>query len=1164
MKRIPTYLSGDWLRAASLTACVLALPPLASAASAQLFASTLQVAQTSVVPLKDVLREWERQYGASISYASDLVRDKQVQPAPAAANLDQKLAAVLSQVGLRFEKTSPGYYVVLRSNTPVHASGNVSSKPAASRKDVTVSGRVVQGNGEPLPGVTIVVKGTTIGTSTDTDGRFTLTAPVGSTLAFSFVGFASQEVAITEATTTLAIKLADDAKALDEVVVVGYGTQKKTDVTGALSSVSETQIQQVTTQNVTQALQGRAAGVDVAGGNFRPGEVPAIRIRGNRSIRASNEPLYVVDGIPLAQGTGLNDFNPQDIESVEVLKDASATAIYGSRGANGVVIVTTKRGKEGRFTLNYNTYYSVDKASRTLDLFNGGEFLELQREANRNTNSYPTLYPDPARDFALFGAPDLNAWEGIADGYEWIDRANRVVATRPTTDEERTRYGANVLQIPIYDASKVRTTDWQDLALRTALTQNHQLSASGGTDKLRASMSVGYLNQEGIQPGQDFARYNARVTLDYKVNNIVTLGASTNASLGIQNYGPDVYGRAAGQIPYATPYAPDGAFIVNPGFVATIFNPLREVDNAFNERRVTRFFGSLYGEVKLPIDGLRYRLNVGPDFRNTRTGVFQSARAIARDGGGPSSTSFASYDQGQNFTYVVENLLFYDKQLGKNHSIGITALQSVQADRAEGSSVSAVNLPYDSQKWYNLGSTYQAAANGFGSSFGQRKLMSWMGRVNYSFMDRYVLTATGRADGASVLAPGNQWSFFPSVAVAWKMQQENFLRNVPAITEMKLRGGYGSVGQASVDPYTTGGTLQQSRYAWNEIAAYGYSPTPGTLPNTLGGIPNPDLQWERTSTINLGLDFGLFKNRVSGSVEVYRANTTDLLLSRALPAAGGVVNILQNIGATRNSGVEVSLTTVNIDRPGGLRWSTDFIYTRNKEEFVKLASGAQDDVGNRWFIGQPLSVYYNYQQDGIWQLGQEDEARKYGLVPGDRRVVNQNGDNVINANDFVILGSNRPKWSGSVNNTLTYKGFELSFLVYARVGQMTATGNNPGLSGVFQSPQVDYWTPTNPSNEFPRPVYKVEAKNTGGYNIVDGSFARVRNISLTYTVPQAISSKVKMSNLSVYVNAVNPFLFTNYKGLDPEATDIGTASTETVQARNLNTKSLVFGLRVGF
>jgi TonB-linked SusC/RagA family outer membrane protein len=1027
----------------------------------------------------------------------------------------------------------------------------------------TITGKVTAADSnEPLPGVTVVVKGTSNGTGTNVDGSFTLTVPnLTGTLVFSFVGYTTREVAI-EGKSTFAVSLGQDVKALDEVVVVGYGTQKKSDVTGALSSVSEDQIKQVPTQNLTQALQGRAAGVDVAGGNFRPGEVPSIRIRGNRSVRASNEPLYVVDGIPLAQGTGLNDFNPQDIESVEILKDASATAIYGSRGANGVVLVSTKRGKEGKFSINYDTYFSVDQASRTLDLYSGGEFLELRREANRTSGNYAFLYPNPARDYALFGAADPNAWEGIADGYEWVDRANRVAATRPTTEAERVLYGANVTEIPIYDPNKVRTTDWQNLGLRTALTQSHQLSANGGTEKLRASLSVGYLKQNGIQEGQDFSRYNARSTLDFKVNDRITLGSSVNASLGIQNYGADIFGRAAGQLPYAVPYTPSGAFIPNPGGDTQIFNPLIEPENAFNERRFTRFFGSFYGEAKL-LEGLRFRINVGPDFRNARTGIFQSKRAIAR-GGGPNALSFAQYDQSQNFTYVVENLLFYDRKFGSDHSLGVTALQSVQQDRTESSTVSASNLPYDSQKWYNIGSTYNAAAQGFGSGFSKRRLMSWMGRVNYSFRDRYVLTLTGRADGASVLSEQNKWAFFPSAAVAWKIQEESFLKDVSALTELKLRGGYGSVGQSSVDPYTTGGTLQQSPYVWNETPAYGYSPTPGTLPNTLGGLRNPDLKWERTATVNLGLDFGFFQNRVSGSVEVYRANTTDLLLPRALPAASGVVNILQNIGATRNSGIEATVSTTNIQTTN-FRWGTDFIFTRNKEEFVKLASGAQDDIGNLWFIGQPLGVYYSYRNLGIWQTEETDAAKVVGALPGETKIQDTNGDNIINANDYVVLGSNRPKWTGSVNNTLSYKGFDLTFLVYARIGQLLATGYRPGLGGRYPGMKVDYWTPTNPTNDYPRPDTRQDnAKNSEGYPYQNGSFARVRNISLTYTFPKAMVSKFKGNTLSVYANAVNFFLFTKYKGLDPEATDIGTSSTELVQSRNLSTKSLVFGLRVGF
>ncbi|UOQ70425.1 SusC/RagA family TonB-linked outer membrane protein [Hymenobacter cellulosilyticus] len=962
------------------------------------------------------------------------------------------------------------------------------------------------------------------------------------------------------------VTLQEDVKQLADVVVVGYGTQKKSDVTGALSSVSEEKIKQVPVQNVTQALQGRAAGVDVAGSNFRPGESPSIRIRGNRSVRASNEPLYVVDGIPLAQGTGLNDFNPDDIESVEVLKDASATAIYGSRGANGVVIVTTKRGKEGKFSISYNSYASFDRAQRTLDVFDGAEFAEVRREAYRTSGSYTTPYPNPAGDFTLFGT-DPNVWNNIANAYTWKDRTARVPETREATAEEKARFAQygfpNVTQIPIYDPSKIQTTDWQKEALRTAFTQNHQLSASGGSENLRTSLSVGYLSQEGIQYGQDFTRYTARATFDFKINKIISVGGSTNASLGVQNYGPDIYGKAVGQLPYAAPYDAAGVFQFNPGADANILNPLRDPENTFNERRVARFFTSLYAEARL-LEGLRYRLNIGPDFRNARNGQFRGARSTGQ-GGGSNAVSFAQYDQSQNFTYVIENLLFYDKQLSENHSLGVTLLQSAQQDRSEGSSVSATNLPYDSQKWYNIGSTYNAQAQSFGSGpFVRRRLMSYMGRVNYSFKDRYVLTATGRADGASVLAQGRKWAFFPSVALAWKLQEETFFKELTYLSELKLRGGYGSVGQASVDPYTTGGTLQQTPYVWDEIAAYGYTPTPGTLPNTLGGLPNRDLEWERTATVNVGLDFGFLRNRVTGSVEVYRANTTGLLLPRALPTVSGFNNVLQNIGATRNTGVEVSLSTVNMER-GKFRWGTDFIFTKNKEEFVELASGKQDDIGNRWFIGQPLGVYYDYQYDGIWQTWETEGLARYRATPGTIKVVDVNNDGLINTADQVVLGSNRPKWTGSVNNSFSFRGFDLSFLVYARVGQLLGTGYRPGLGGRFPGMQVDYWTPANPSNSAPRPNSREDqATYSSSMLYRSGSFAKVRSISLSYTFPKELVSKFYSSNLSVYVNAVNPFLITKYEGLDPEATDVGSNTAELAQARNLSTKSLVFGLRIGF
>lgn len=1018
--------------------------------------------------------------------------------------------------------------------------------PQAEAKE-TVSGRVTGENGEPLPGVTVLVKGTTIGTATNVDGSFALTVPDrNATLVFSYVGYVAQEVALNNRA-SVSVTLQPDNKALKEVVVVGYGTQNKSDVTGALSSVTEEQIQEVPVQNATQALQGRAAGVDIAQGTYRPGEMPSIRIRGNRSLLASNEPLYVVDGIPLAQGSSINDFNPQDIASIEILKDASSTAIYGARGANGVVLITTKRGRQGVTDVSYHGYVSFDSPLRKLDMFDGGEFAEFRREANRAIDGYSTLYPNPADDFKIFNQ-DPNMWESVAMGYEWVDLENKVPAMRPTTPEEKALYGVD--EIPIYNGSNVRTTNWQDMALRTAVTQNHEVSISGGNEKVRVLFSGGYLDQEGIQLGQDYTRYNARLSLDYKVNNFITVGGSNNVSLSEQNYGVNMYGKAVDQIPIAVPYDADGNFILLPGGDINIVNPVLDPEAIVNERRTTRYFGSFYGELKFS-DALKYRVNFGPDFRHRRTGVFQASESSERQGG----TSYANNSQEQRFSYVLENLLFYDKKL-KDHTIGLTLLQSIQNDRYESIGVSAIDLPYDSQLFYNIGSTNIGSPNGFGSNYSLVKLMSFMGRANYSFKDRYLVTLTGRYDGSSVLAPGNKWGFFPSVALGWKILEEPFMQNVSMFNQLKLRYSYGLTGNSAVGPYATTGTLGRTPYSWGDDAAFGYRPAT---------IPTPGLGWEKTRQANLGLDFGILQGRIQGTVEVYRMNTTDLLMERAIPTASGFDNVWANVGATRNSGIEASLSTINVEA-GNFAWSTDIVYFKNKEEITELYGGANDDVGNRWFIGKPVNVYYDYQFDGIWQDTPEDvevltRYRENGantLQPGMIRVADTNGDNKFNADDYVYLGSTVPDWSGSINNTFSYKGLKLSVLVYARIGQMASANHYratlASLSGRFPNLDVNYWTPQNPSNEYPQPRFNQEfPEYYSALMYQDASFVKIRNIALSYTLPTNLVSKVKAKTINLYFNAVNPFLFTDFNLLDPEGANGGD---------NLSAKSFVFGTRI--
>ncbi|MDR6341440.1 TonB-linked SusC/RagA family outer membrane protein [Filimonas zeae] len=1030
----------------------------------------------------------------------------------------------------------------------------------------TVSGKITDADGKPVSGATVQVKGTTNMVAASATGEFSLkSVSADAVLIVSVVGFETQEVSVGgQSTITIALKTKPNA--LEDVVVVGYGTRKKSDVTGAVTQVKAEQIAAVPSQNLAQALQGRAAGVDIAAGNFRPGEAPAIKIRGNRSLLATNDPLYVIDGIP--SNANIADFSPLDIESVDVLKDASATAIYGSRAANGVILITTKRGKAGRFSVNYDTYVSIDNIQRKLDLMDGGEFAELRREAYRTTGTYrrtnsdPTLwYADPRADQALFNG-DNNMWRSVAQGYEWVDFANLVPKMRATTAAEQAAWG--VAEVPVYDASKVRTFDWQDAALRTGISQSHQIRVAGGTEKLRGSFSGNYLDQEGIQKGQDFKRYSAAATLDFKPNSVISFGASMNISQSIQNYGPNIYGRAIGGLPIAQPYDTAGNFVFMPGNDVNILNPLRDDNLVFDERRSFRFFGSFYGEIQF-MKGLKYRMNFGPDFRQFRRGRFQASASTERQNG----TNIAYNDQETRLSYTLENLVFFDKKLGSNHDLGVTLLQSVQNFRNEGMSISASNLPYDQQKWYALSSTYNGTPDGYGSSYSANKLVSYMARINYTFMSKYLLTLSGRYDGATVLAPGNKGDFFPSFALAWKANEEEFLNKVTWLNELKFRVGYGTVGNSAIGPYQTGGTLDRTIYLWDNTPAYGYAPSLTT------GIPSPNLSWEKSSTVNVGIDFGIFKRRITGTVEFYNTSTKDLLMRRSLPGATGYTSTLQNIGQTRNRGVEVSISSTNIDnRSNGFRWTTDVTFMKNSEKLVSLINGKTDDIGNNWFINRPQSVFYDFVYEGIWQNNEKDNAlmarynaKGASFKPGDIRIADLNGDSLFDgSNDRRVIGSpSVPKWSGSVTNTFSYKNFDLSIYVYGRVGTTAAYGS-PLLEGRYQEgKKFNYWTPTNPSNEAPRPNRgAAQPLYASSMQYQSGTFFRVRSISLNYNFKKELISKIKANNLSAYVNLVNPFLFTKYDGLDPEVTQQGATSGERSQAWGASTKSVVVGIRVGF
>lgn len=1073
------------------------------------------------------------------------------------SNLNQVLHALFDGLNIKFE--------ILDGNQIVLIPGRTTNETISLDKDeIVVRGKVTSNKGEPLPGVSIRVKNTPIGGSTDIHGSYSVKVP-GATgvLVFSYMGFISQEIVI-NSRSQINVVLVEDIKSLEEVIVVGYGTMKKKDVTGATARVGSKEIEKMPAQNALQAMQGRAAGVDITSNN-RPGQLGSIRVRGNRSLMASNEPLYVVDGIPLAYG-GIDAISPHDIESIDVLKDASATAIFGSRGANGVVLVTTKRGSAGKAQLNYNGITTFETLWDMDEVFNSGDYAELRRNAYRaypvgNVSRYTTLYPDPVQDKRILGT-DPVAWENIAKGYTWIDKANLIPQMRATTAAEAAKWG--VSEVPVYDGSLIPTTDWGSMVIRTGITQDHTLSTSLGSETVNAYLSGGILDQKGTNIDQSFRRYNFKTSIDAKPTKWMSLGGSINATFAKQNYGyqgggtrgaSGIYAAARGMLPFAQPYDENGEFIFQPGGDINITNPILEGDNLINERTTSRILGSFYSEINFG-KGIKYRMNFGPDFRNYRSGEFQDAKSVLRGGGAPSSTNYARLQQSQNVAWTLDNLLYYDKDFGKHH-LNLTLLQSSTYNRTESSNMAASNLPYTSQLWYNLQSTSNGKLDAYGSGFVKNTLLSYMGRVNYSFADKYLITFAGRWDGASPLADDNKWDFFPSAALGWRMEQEPFLKDVQWVSQLKPRLGLGVTGNSAISPYSTLGGLTQIPITFGTKVSIGYTPSDPKAANP-ALMPNKDLKWEKTTQLNAGVDFGFLRDRIRGSIDIYTSRTKDLILPRNVPSVVGYTQIAFNIGETSNRGIDFMLSTTNITGKD-FRWDTDLTLSTSKDKVVSLALGKQDMVSNRFFINQPLFVYYDYKKTGIWQTADADEIAKYAAngmncQPGDIKVQDQNGDYKIESNnDMVIIGNRYPRWTTGLTNTFNYKGFELSFFLYGRFG-FWMEGGAVGMQGRFQSRKVDYWTPDNPTNAYPRADYRNGDVPTyySSMNYQKGDFVKIRNVSFGYAIPTKVLNKIRVKNLKVYGQLLNPYMWTKNGFMDPDVYS------------NITSRSYVIGVNATF
>ncbi len=1027
--------------------------------------------------VKDVLAEIESQSEFFFMYDNNQVNvEREVSLEAKAENIDMVLERL-------FDGSNVNYKVVNKQIVlfPETGSGN------SSQQGGTVKGKVTDGTSAPLPGVAVIVKGTTIGTVTDIDGNYTISnVPQNAVLQFKFVGMKPQEIPVGNQN-SINVTLQDETVGIEEVVAIGYGTAKKRDVTGAVGSVRAETIVRSNPVQPAKALQGQLAGVNVNKVNSRPGSDYTIDIRGVHSISFSSEPLVVIDGV---MGGKLNTLNPSDIETMDVLKDASSAAIYGARGANGVIIITTKKGSQGKTKVTYEGYVGMKVPSNLPNLMTGPEFYHAYNDVVKAEN--------PAAQIIWTTAEQANA-----DARHTVNWVNEITDPSPQT--------------------------------------SHVVALSGGNENTTHYFSAGYLNEKGNLLSTGYTRYNLKGTVDSKLNNVVKVGFSTYYTYSIQNLGSNealrssYRARPLGTIHYADLTNPtetndknvDGyAFWM--GIKDTqVQNPILEVraSNYKDETRISSFLGNGFIELT-PLKGLSFKSSLSASVYSSRRGVFAGADSKGRLNKLPSANNLFNL----NGSYTWDNILNYKFTTGK-HNINFSAIQSALAERFETSGTQVENLSYNSD-WYALNTA--ALINGVSSSLTERTIMSFMGRANYSYNERYLLTVTGRYDGSSVLAEGNKWAFFPSVALAWRAGDEAFIKQLNVFSDLKLRASYGKVGNDVVAPYSTQAYMNKTAYDFGGVAAYGYAPR---------NIGNSNLKWENSAEYNLGLNMGFLKGRILADVEVYNKKTNDLIQNVAIPTSLGYGSVTANVGKLLNRGVEVTLNTVNIQK-SDFKWTSTLNFSKNHNEILELYGGTvKQDIANSLFVGESLKSNYYYEFAGIWQTSEATEAAKYGQVPGSVKVVDQNKDGKISSStgidDRVVLGNQLPKWMAGINNLFTYKDWDFSFFVYTRQGVQFQNSLLSGTMGELGSNRynhlnLNYWTTTNPTNDY----FGVWQANPYRQAIQykDASFWRISNLTLGYNLPKSALNKIKFSNLRFYLQGNNLAVFSKDKNIwmDPE------------------------------
>jgi len=914
-------------------------------------------------------------------------------------------------------------------------------------------------------------------------------------------------------------------KKIEEVVVIGYGTQKKESVTGSVSSLTGSALKEVPSANITDALAGRMPGVEIGRSSTKPGAVQQIRIRGERSLTGSNDPLIVLDGIPFVGSLG--DISPSDIKSLDILKDASATAIYGSRGANGVILITTNRGgKNQKARFSYNGYTGFETLFAKFPMMDAAKFIKLRADANMFTNS--------------------------------INESNS------------------------------NDTDWQDQYYGTGLMMNHDIGVTGGSQKGNYNFGVAYFQQNGVVPMQSYKRLSIRGSLDQEIGQVLKVGFSTNSNFSITDFNGQGGAPILDYSPLVSPYNADGTPRLRGIYaidqVAFQTRSILESLGDANADRTNAFssYNNLYGELKIPsIEGLKYRLNIGLTYRNSNSGTYRGAGVLNFN---PATLSSAAIGNSLTTQWVLENLITYDRTFGK-HKINATALYSAEQTRFNSSYISARDVPIDAFQYFNLGHAQgEITINPDNQGYYRRGLMSAMGRVLYQYNNRYMLTATIRTDGSSVLAKGYQWHTYPAISLGWNVGNENFLKDSKIVNALKLRAGFGQTSNQAVSPYTTFGSLNTVPYNFGSQYAIG---------SYVSTAPNASLGWEFSKTWNYGVDFTLLNRRLSGTVEYYITNTEKLLLNKGLPQSSGLSSVTENVGKSQNKGLEISLNGVIIDNPEGFSWEVGGNLYANRNKIVELSSGSDRNENNLWFVGHNINALYDYQYVGLWQQGDPylnilEPGGNVGMI----KVLYTGGYNAdgtpvraIGPADRQIIDTN-PDFMGGFNTRFAYKNVDLSVVgAFQKGGVLISTlygsaGYLNRLTGRGNNVDVEYWTPENTDVRYPKPGGAMSGDNpkyASTLALFDGSYVKIRTITLGYNFPKYALENLGVTNLRLYATVQNPFVFGSpyyrQSGMDPEPNSRGDENQSVtsykrnqlvIGTNNPSTRNYMLGLNLTF